>query len=251
MKSGIYKIVNINTEMIYIGSSQDVPKRQYAHQYHLLKGTHHCVYLQRSWNKYGKDAFVFGVIENNVNIADLIVKEQYYIDLAKKVGLQVYNTAPIAGVTRGCKRTPEQIEKTVKHHRGKKYSEERRKIISETSKGRKHTEESKRKISMSRLGPLNPQWGKPLTDKQMQFKKRTGKDHPNYGLKFSPEICEKFSLIRAKPIFQYSINGVFIKEWRSARNASKELKLDISGIRNAANGRLKTSGGFCWKRQKN
>lgn len=52
---GIYQIKNLETENIYIGSSINISRRISAHKYLLKKGTHHCTFLQRAWNKYGEE----------------------------------------------------------------------------------------------------------------------------------------------------------------------------------------------------
>jgi hypothetical protein len=49
-----------------------------------------------------------------------------------------------------------------------------------------------------------------------------------------------------KRVFQYDLKGNFIKEWKSASHASKELNIKTN-ISNACNGRIKTAGGFIWK----
>ena len=52
---------------------------------------------------------------------------------------------------------------------------------------------------------------------------------------------------RNKPILQYDINNNFIREWPSAAEAGRQLKLDASSIRKACKGTLKTCGNFIWK----
>lgn len=90
MKSGIYKIVNLLNEKIYIGSSKDVDKRFKRHLRDLRKGRHHNIYLQRSWGKYGGEFFKFEVIEET---ADLFPREQYWIDFLKPA----YNIGSVGG----------------------------------------------------------------------------------------------------------------------------------------------------------
>lgn len=46
---------------------------------------------------------------------------------------------------------------------------------------------------------------------------------------------------------QYSINGEFIKTWRSRRNAAKCLGINTSDIYECCNGIQKTAGGFIWR----
>lgn len=49
-----------------------------------------------------------------------------------------------------------------------------------------------------------------------------------------------------KPVIQYSKDGVFIKKWIRATEASKALAIDISTIWRACKGERKTAGGFKW-----
>ena len=46
---------------------------------------------------------------------------------------------------------------------------------------------------------------------------------------------------------QYDLNGNFIKEWESAKEAERELGINNSLISSACLGKIKTAGGFIWK----
>lgn len=54
---------------------------------------------------------------------------------------------------------------------------------------------------------------------------------------------------RIKPILQYSLDGEFIREWKSLSEASKELQLSISCLSYVLNGKRnrKQTGGFVWR----
>ena len=52
---------------------------------------------------------------------------------------------------------------------------------------------------------------------------------------------------RAKKVKQYDLNGKFIKEWSSSRNASLELGITETSISNCINGYSKSAGGFIWQ----
>ena len=60
---GIYGFKNIITGKMYIGQSVNIFRRKRAHLYLLQKGIHHSNYFQNSFNKYGEDVFIFGIIE--------------------------------------------------------------------------------------------------------------------------------------------------------------------------------------------
>jgi len=56
-KSGIYKIVNLVNDKIYIGSSINLKNREKDH-FKDLKGNYHSNrYLQYAFNKYGENNF--------------------------------------------------------------------------------------------------------------------------------------------------------------------------------------------------
>jgi hypothetical protein len=52
-----------------------------------------------------------------------------------------------------------------------------------------------------------------------------------------------------KPILQFDLSGNFIKEWKSSIDAARELKLNNVSITMCCNNKLKTSGGFIWKKK--
>lgn len=50
-----------------------------------------------------------------------------------------------------------------------------------------------------------------------------------------------------KIVHQYTKDGVFVKSWKSARYAAKELEISSSLIIQCCRGNRKTTGGFIWK----
>jgi len=62
-KPCVYMIKNTVNGKVYIGSSVDANNRYKSHTSHLKKGVHHSVRLQRSFDKYGEEAFVFIVLK--------------------------------------------------------------------------------------------------------------------------------------------------------------------------------------------
>lgn len=83
--SGVYKIRNLLTEELYVGSSRDIPNRWRQHRYRSKvydEIKHHPSCLYRAIQKYGLDKFAFELIEE-CGIDDLLIREKYYIDLMK------------------------------------------------------------------------------------------------------------------------------------------------------------------------
>jgi group I intron endonuclease len=154
-KTGIYKIINVINNKVYIGSSSNILKRFNEHKSYLRKNKHPNYYLQCSWNKYGKDNFEFHIVEECYE--DILVDREdfwmrYYDSMNRDKGynLVLADRHDISEETRN-KMSLARIGKTP-WNKGKKLSEETKKEISKTKTGQKHTKESKEKISNSLLG---------------------------------------------------------------------------------------------------
>ena len=78
-RTGIYKIKNIITEKVYVGSAIDIDNRWRKHKQMINEGDHHSIKLQNSVNKHGIDQFVFEIVEECKKEL-LIEREQYWID---------------------------------------------------------------------------------------------------------------------------------------------------------------------------
>jgi len=124
--SGIYAIVNKINGHRYVGSAVDIRDRWRHHTYHLRKGNHHSKHLQSAWKKYGKDNFEFIILEIVDNPADLLKREQIYLDAS----FPEYNTIQLAG-----------------NNLGYRFSEEKKMEMSVAHTGFRHTEESKKRMS--------------------------------------------------------------------------------------------------------
>ena len=81
MKEGtIYKIVTNHNGFVYIGQTiQNLRRRWHKHLSDLKSKTHHNQLLQKVYDKYGEQDFVFEVIEK-CNIAEIDERERYWIN---------------------------------------------------------------------------------------------------------------------------------------------------------------------------
>jgi len=113
--------------------------------------------------------------------------------------------------------------------------------------GKKHKKESKEKIRLANSGENHYNYGGKLTDehKSNLSKSLSGVNNPFYQKKHKEETLNKIR----KPILQYSIDGTFLKEWISIKDAEDKLK--IHSISSACNNRLNSVGGFVWKFKEN
>ena len=92
---GVYIIKNTVNGRVYVGSSKNIQRRIEGHKYALKRNQHHAIKMQRAWNKYGPDAFVFEAALF-CDEANRVMYEQAFItfyDSAKNG----YNSSPTAG----------------------------------------------------------------------------------------------------------------------------------------------------------
>ena len=152
MKSGIYIILNLENQNIYVGSAVVIRKRWWEHRTALRCGGHDNSHLQRAWNKYGENAFEFKVWIFCEPVI-LLHYEQMKIDSFEWDML--YNISPTAGSTLGQKNgplSPEQradisaLHKGNKYNLGKKHTPEHRAKNSKANKGRKLSSETRAKM---------------------------------------------------------------------------------------------------------
>lgn len=151
--SGIYKILCLETDKFYIGSSKTLKKRFYEHKRQLKNNKHPNRYLQFAWNKYKELNFVFIIIEYS-EVEKLIEREQHYIDRLKPE----YNLAPTAQSMLNFKHSEETkriisekasniSEETRAKMKAHVFSDEHKKNMSIARKKRVTTEETKLKLS--------------------------------------------------------------------------------------------------------
>jgi group I intron endonuclease len=168
MARGIYKIINVVNNKFYVGSAVDLKRRKTRHFSELRTGKHNNRYLQAAWVKYGEQAFVFVVVEELSDDADLLAAENVW--LKEHVGkdycynLGVDATAPSLGKsgelspTWGRKRTPEEL--AAQSWKGRTHTEEAKQLIRQHWIGKPKSTEVRAKISATLSGEGNYWFGK-------------------------------------------------------------------------------------------
>lgn len=214
---GIYQIKSILNHEVYIGSSVDVKKRWRSHRNSLIADKHHSVYLQRHCNKYGIEDLEFSIIEL-CEKEELVQKEQHYLDTFSPK----FNVLKKADSSLGVKRRPETIEKVRNANLGLKHPAWRNKIKSKAQGGENHW-------TKKRESPFNQASKLKMSTSQKKLYEN-GYKNPV-----------------AKTVFQYDLNGVFIKEWESA---NKAVLVYGKGIKNNLTNKNKSAYGYIWKYKK-
>lgn len=132
--SGIYKIINKIDGKIYVGQTQNYHKRKQKHLAALRANSHFNTHLQRAFNKYGEKAFEISLL-CECEIEELDRLEVEWISALRCADREYgYNLMYGGQVFRSF--TPEIRMRMSMVNRGKKFSKEHRRHISESQKGR-------------------------------------------------------------------------------------------------------------------
>lgn len=258
-KMGIYVILNLQNGKFYLGSSNHLKKRRREHFWALRANKHDNPYLQRAFNKYGEDNFIFKVIRYVDRERDLRDIEQVYLDeynaCDRKVGYNI-NCYASGGGLLGASNP----------NYGKPMSEAQKQKIRKTMTGRKYSLERRENISRGRTGKCtgerHPMYGKPVSEERRKHQSNVmrgryvGKNNPFYGRKHSEEAKEKMSRARTGKtgrlcpnsieIVQLTKEGIFIRKHDAMREAQRATGVWASNIQKCCKGELKTSGGYKW-----
>ena len=216
-KSGIYKWTNKLTNEIYIGQSVDLSKRfiNYFNMSYLKN--REALIISRALIKYGYSNFSLEILEY-CDIADLIKREQYYLDkLSPK-----YNILKIAGSSLGHKLTEETKAKISKSLKGV-YVKEKSALYSRT-----HTEETKALMALKKSKANN--LGKTHTEetKELMRQKALGRKHSEETLlKMSASKGYLVNIHEKCDLEGFKLIGSFV----SIRKAAKFLGLSGNTIR--------------------
>jgi group I intron endonuclease len=234
MLSGIYCIENLLNNKKYIGSSNNIEKRKRTHFYELERKNHGNIKLQKSYDKYGKDIFIFYVLEEVGDLNNLITREQYYIDKLNPY----FNICKIANSSLGTKRSDETKERIRQANLGLKHPEWRNKIKGESQSGENHWTKTKN-FSIESKTKMSE------THKKLY---ENGYTNPNKGCKKNKEQIENLINKISKVVIQYTLDEVFVKEWKSATEASL-CGFNPSHIVQCCLNKRKTHKKFIWKRK--
>lgn len=168
MTRGIYKIINIINNKFYVGSAVDLKRRKARHFSELRTNKHNNRHLQAAWNKYGEQAFVFVVLEEIAEDANLLAAENIWLhenvgkDYCYNIGVDA--TAPMQGMTGelsptwGRKRLAIELE--AQNWLGRTHRQESKELIRQHLIGKPKTAAVRAKISATLSGEGNFWYGK-------------------------------------------------------------------------------------------
>lgn len=147
---GVYLWRNKVTRKVYVGSSNNLARRQMQHVKSLNARKHHNIHFQRSWNKHGSDCFEFKVLERCLP-GRLEEREQYWIDrLSAHDSSLGYNINPLSNSPAELMSLPEVRKSISVALKGRVFTDEWRAKIGEASRNR--SLETRKKLAVAATG---------------------------------------------------------------------------------------------------
>ncbi len=241
MKSGIYQIRNLINNKIYIGSASYFNSRFARHRFDLKNNRHHSIVLQRAWNKYSEQNFVFEVLFT-CPISELIRLEQYFLNNYNPE----YNICSIAGRPTGYKHSELSIEKLKlkAQERGKKWSKKVYQIHPETGDVIK---EYPSISSICKEFNLSHSMIDACVNKDRKFAANYCWSFvENYSKEKILEIIDK-SHHYCKSIIQYDLDLNIIQEYSSIKEAALFFNVNHANISSALRRLNGKAAGYIWK----
>ncbi len=227
----------------------DIDNRKYHHLGLLRKNIHPNNHLQKSWNKYGEDNFIFYILEI-CNDDELDELEIHYIDFYNTTNNNYGYNLKSGGQNGGSRYTDTSREKMSKSHKDLLKNQE------EIDKLRQHSLKtwSNDVYRESRSGENHPMYGKHLSDewKNKISKGNKGKKKPRteeHQKKLTESIRK--SLCGKEPVNKNK-NKIYCFEtdiiYEDSIDARNKLGLNSSPhILDVCNGKRNTCGGYHFK----
>jgi group I intron endonuclease len=238
MVPGIYMIMNVVQNKVYIGQSSNVAYRMRKHKEMLKGNRHYNVGLQEHWNRFTQEAFVFNILERIDDKSKLNEREEFWTKFYQtNTSCQVYNISigrKLAESTKLKLREANLGDKNPKYWLGKHRPEETKQKLSEAHKG-------------LQAGEMHPMWGKTgyWKDKSKPVEVKAKISHTLKGHKVSDETRGKISSTKkgisntkhplyfevTEEVLQDVRNGIsqkdFVAKYGKSVNTLKRIKREL------------------------
>jgi len=233
MKSGIYKIVHIESDRTYIGQSEDVNRRLNAHKNWFKNPTR---IINRHLYNYAKmysiDAFIFEAIEY-CEIECLDEKELHWYEMYKE---NTFNVRPEPVSNRGLIRSQEDCDIN---------SKRRKEYYSNLENLAKHREVMKKRS-------LNPKWIKGINEAAQKRSsdpkwRRKQKEIVNDPLRTEKAKINNFIKGYSNCVAMLDREGNMLDYFLNVQDASRSIGKQRANISSCLTGKLGTAYGYKWK----
>lgn len=226
MEGRIYKITNKLNQNFYIGKTKKTLNQRLSGHFNFALRRNSQSHFHKAIRKYGKENFIIEeieVCENNLGSREMFwiskLKPEYNQTLGGDGGILGYS-----------------------------HTEETKKIISQKNTGKlvgnknpfynqTHTEEQKEKWSKMRKGQPSP----------CGF---TGKSHKEESKSKTSQALKNNPNVKRTKVFQYDIEGNFLREFQSISDASKFVGTTPSNIKYTCEGKFNHCKGYKWSYEK-
>ena len=233
MKSGIYKIVHIQSGKTYIGQSDDLERRLQAHRNWFINPKRIINrHLYNYAKKYPIEDFIFEPVEYcEINI--LNERELYWCQIYKD---NTFNVRLEPVTNRGVKRADEFCAMN---------SEIQKKRFSDPNNLAKHRDMIKKRS-------LNPNWIKGINDAAKKRAadpewKRKQKEIVNGKERADNIRIKNFNTCYSNCVAMLDIEGNMLNYFLNVQDASKSIGKGRSNISSCLTGKLGTAYGYKWK----
>lgn len=226
MEGRIYKITNQVNGKFYVGKTmKSLSTRFYNHSYASKTGS--TTYFHKAIQKYGEDSFIIEELDR----CDSDILGEKEIEWISKLKPEYNQTLGGDGGILGYSHTEETKELLSSKRKGKFLGEENP-FYNQT-----HTEEQKKNWSKMRKGQPSPCGfsGKSHKEESKSKTSQTLKNNPN---------------VKRTKVFQYDIEGNFLREFQSISDAAKFVGTTPSNIKYTCEGKFNHCKGYRWSYQK-
>lgn len=229
----VYKHTSPNNK-VYIGiTCKNPPEKRWVNGHGYKKGN---PYFWNAIQKYGWDNFKHDILFANLSRKDACSKEQEMISLYD-------STNPDKGYN---------MTKGGDGKLGYIMSDETKQKISESRIGRFTGEDNPNYNNHKLAGENNPFYGKRHTaeTRELLSELATGRPSPNKGKTWPEEFKQKLrdaNKKRSKPVLQFDLNGILVKEYNSVSEASRLTGYNRSNISACCGGHMRIYQNCIWR----
>lgn len=219
----IYLLICIPLEMGYVGQTCQTIENRCLYGKGYKPGTK----IRQAFDEYGPDNFVCFILEEGITSKEKAdERERHWIET---LGTVEYGLNLEGGGTSGKIVNESTKQKFSEIHKGLTLTDECKKKIGDATRGKSKgpyppfSEEHRKRISEGKKGVLHSE---------------------------ETKIKMRDSSPRKRPVRKYDLNGNFLDEYPSAREAARKNKIKGATTISAVcrgNSRYKSCGGFIWK----